>query len=152
MYTVVFSGVVVTLDQDLFDIIPATNKGLLLHALYLNQSSDVGDAEEEQLRIQVIRNHTTVGSGGTAPTPKPARPGDGAASFTARVNDDTLATSGTVDIVHADGFNVRAGYQIIWTPEMRIGCTADEVRLVVRLMADTDDALTMDGTLYVEEL
>jgi hypothetical protein len=152
MYTVQFTDVAVTLDQDFFDIVPATNKGIVLHALYLSQTSDVGDAEEEMLGIQVIRGILTVGSVGSAPTPAPLNPNDAASSFTARANDTTIATAGTPIILHSEAFNVRSGYQIIWTPEMRPACTAGETRLIVRLMADTTDSLTMNGTLYVEEL
>lgn len=152
MYTVQFSNIAVTALQDFFDVIPATNKGLVLHALYLSQSTEVGDAEEEMLRLQIIRGNTTVGSGGAAVTPAPLNPSSGASSFTARRNDTTIATGGTAVIIHSECFNVRTGYQIIWTPEMRPVGTQSETRMVVQLMANPADSITMNGTLYVEEL
>lgn len=155
MYVVQFGGVAVTAQQDFFAIVPAANKPIQVHALFLGQSTDAGDAEDEMLRIGVIRGHTSAGSGGGTFTPV-AEPNNTAAGFTARINDTTVASGGTGVTIHADTFNVRAGYPLILTPEMRrmwrLSSVTANNRLVVRLLKTPADSLTMSGTLYVEEL
>jgi hypothetical protein len=153
MYAVVFEGVSVTAGQDFFEIAPADDKPVLIHALFLDQISDVGDAQEEMLRYQVIRGHSTSGSGGTAPTPRAiSNNNTTAAGFAAEVNNTTIASAGTPLTLHAGAFNIRTGLAIILTPEMRWGCSQPSSRIVVRLMAAPSDAVTISGTLYVEEV
>jgi hypothetical protein len=150
-YTVSFGGVAVTAQQDLFYVAPADDKPCEIVGFFLGQSTEVGDAAEEFLRYAIIRGHTTVGSGGTAPTPRPVDRSGGAAGFTARVNDTTIASSGTGVTLHADTFNVRAGEKL-WIPE---GCWAEATQadgsIVVRLLSTPADSITFDGTLYVRE-
>ena len=151
MYTVEFENVAVTAAQDFFEILPAANKPCVIHALYLSQYSDVKDAEEEILRVRIIRGHTTSGSGGAAPTPRPADSNSTAAGFTAETNNTTIASAGTPVNLHSDYFNIRVGMQLIFTPEMRPRVQNANL-LVVRLLAAPADSLSMSGTLYVEEL
>jgi hypothetical protein len=150
-YTVQFEDVTVSAAQDLFSLVAATDKPIELVALEFAQNTELGDAAEEQLRIQVIRGHTTVGSGGTAPTPVPTSPGDTAAGFTSRVNDTTIASAGTAVNVLGTAFNVRVGYS--WGPvPFGMGVwTSGTSRLVVRLLAAPADALDMSGTATVIE-
>jgi hypothetical protein len=151
VYTVVFSAVSVSAAQDLFEITPASNKPIEIIGIELGQTSDSGDAQDEQLQISIIRGHTTSGSGGTAPTPQSLEPNDGAAGFTAEVNNTTVATTGTAVTLFTTAWNVRAGY-INWFPEyVRPSATSGNTTIVVRQTAPAD-ALTMSGTLYVAEL
>ncbi len=152
MYSVEFSKIAVTLDQDWFELTPADDKPIALHAVFLSQSSDTGDAAEEILDYQIIRGLATSGSGGGTSTPAPLNPIDTAAGFTCEVNNTTIATAGTPIETHSDSFNIRTGLQLVLTPEMRTIATQANTLLVVRLLADTADALTMSGTCYVEEL
>jgi len=150
VFTVEFEAVAVTAAQDFFEIDAAAGKPVKLLALFLSQSSDVGDAAEEILRWRVIRGHTTSGSGGSAPTPRPVNPSDAAAGFTAEVNNTTIASAGTAVNLHSDAFNIRTGLPFIPTPEMQLQ-TSEANLIVVRLMAAPTDSLTMSGTLYVAE-
>ena len=153
MYAVTFSNVAVSAIQDLFEIAPATNKPILIHSIYLSQSTDVGDAEEEMLRINIIRGHTASGSGGSTPTPAPLPSATGAAAgITAKANNTTVASAGTVVTLHAEAFNIRAGWQYIPTPEARPGCSAASSRIVVRLVAAPADSVNMSGTMIIEEM
>jgi hypothetical protein len=155
LYTVTFDNVTVTpagTDQDLFAFTPADDKPIAIHAIYLSQSSEIGDAMEELLRVSIIRGHATTGSGGTAPTPAPLQPIDAAAGFTARVNDTTIASAGTAVTLHAEAFNVRVGWVYLPIPEMRPVCTQAQTILVVRLLSTVADDISMSGTAYVEEL
>jgi hypothetical protein len=146
-YTIEFEAQTVATasgDVDLFEIGPASNKPIELVALELGQSSETGDAAEEQLRIRIIRGHTT-GSNGSAVTPRPFSPNDSAAGAACEVLGTTIASAGTAVNLLSATFNVRAGYQ--WGPQpngMGIWCANAEL-LVVRLMAAVADDLTMSG-------
>lgn len=151
VYTVEFEGVAVTAQVDFFEIVPNTAVPCAVHGILLSQSSDVGDAAEEILRIRFIRNHTTSGSGGAAPTPRPLLPADAAAAFAAETNNTTIASAGTPLNVLSHAFNIRTGLELFFPPELRIVVDGN-TRLVCRLMAAPADSLTMSGTLFVEEI
>jgi hypothetical protein len=153
IYYITFDEVAVTAQQDLFDVAPATNKPIYVHELKLSQSTEVGDAAEEQLHIRMVRGFATVGSGGGSATVARQLASDAAASFTARINDTTKAVvgGGVTDIVDTDSWNVRSGLPLIWTPETRIWVTAADTRIVVQLNTTPGDSVTMSGKLTVEE-
>lgn len=149
-YSVIFSAVAVSAAQDLFEITPADDKPVNILGLFIGQTSDAGDAADELLQVSVIRGFTTSGSGGSAATPAPLDNIDTAAGFTAEVNNTTVANTGTSVTLHTDTFNVRAGYQLWWTPETTPRATQANTTVVVRITAPAD-ALTMSATLYVQE-
>lgn len=151
LYTVEFENVAVAASQDLFQITCADDKPVSIHALFLGNISAEGDANEDYLRVRIIRGHTTTGSGGTSPTPVPVDPSSAAAGFTAQANNTTIASAGTAVNIHSDTFNVRVGMPLVFTPEIRPRATQASL-LVVRLMAAPDASTNMSGTLYVEEL
>jgi hypothetical protein len=156
-YTVTFVAVAVTATQDLFYIKPAADKPCIIEQFSVSNvggTADAGDAQEELLRIELIRlpATVTVGSGGTAPTPNPIAVNDAAAGFTARVNDTTVATtSGTAKTLLADGFNVRVPYLWLPVPEHRIPVSNAEA-VVVRLNLAPADSINLSGTITVREL
>ena len=152
VYSVNFENVAVTAAQDFFEISPADDKPVKLLGLFLSQSTELGDAAEEMLRVQILRGHSTVGSGGSAQTPVPVDPNDPAAGFAAKVNTTIASAAGTGVIIHSDTFNVRAGLQLFWTPETAPIARQGDTTIVVRLLANPADSITMGGTLYVEEL
>lgn len=149
-YSVVFSAVAVTAAQDIFEITPADDKPVNILGLFIGQSSDAGDAQDEMLQVSIIRGFTASGTGGSAATPAPLDNIDTAAGFTAEVNNTTVANTGTSVTLHTDTFNVRAGYQIWFPPECYPRATQANTTLVVRITAPAD-SLTMSGTLYVQE-
>jgi hypothetical protein len=157
LYTVTFTAVSVSAVQDLFYCKPAADKVCVLEAVYLANvggTADAGDAQEELLRVEMIRLPATVtaGSGGSAATPRPVLVNDSAAGFTARTNDTTVATtSGTPVTLHADGLNVRVPYVWMPPPEHRL-LVANAEALVVRLNLAPADAVNLSGTAYVREL
>ena len=148
MYSVVFEEVAVTAVQDFFEINAPADSVVILHSLEIAQSSDAGDAEDEQLSLLIHRGSTS-GSGGTTPTPAPINLGDAAFGGTTEVNNTAQSTEGT--ILHATAFNVRAGYFKEWTPETRIVISPSD-RLIIELQTAPADALTMSGTIYIEEI
>lgn len=154
MYAVTFENVAVTVAQDLFDIAPGDDKPCIIHAIYLSQSTELGDAQEEQLRIKLIRGFATVGSGGGAFTPVMLNEHNTASGATCRINDTTIAVvgAGVTDVLWAESFNLRSGWQYLPTPEMRPVVKQTSTRLVVQLVAAPADSVTMNGTLIMEEI
>jgi hypothetical protein len=154
MYTVSFTQQTLTNaggDFDLFEVTPADDIPLEIVGLVLAVTSEVGDAAEEILPIQIIRGHATTGNG-TSATPRPIDPKNAAASFTAETMGSTIASAGTGVTVYADALNVRAGLQV-WFPD---GCgprvTQADTTIVVRSSGTAADDATMSGTLFVREL
>lgn len=152
-YSVIFANTSVSVAVDLFQIKPADDKPCRILGMFLSQVGvgDVGDTSEELLNFSIVRGNTSDGSGGTAPTPQLIDPNDPAASFTARVLDTTQASAGTPVTLHSDGFNVRMQNPIILPENMRWSVTQAQTILAVRLVAAPADAITLTGTLYVEE-
>jgi hypothetical protein len=151
MYSIAFSDIAVTAQQDFFELLPATQKPIRLHACFISQISDVGDAAEEMLRVSIIRGHTTSGSGGASVTPGPLDSVDTAAGATCERNNTTIASAGTGLVLHSEAFNIRSGWVYVPTPECRPRCANASI-IVVRLLTTPADSLTMSGTLYFEEV
>ncbi len=138
-------------DYDLFELVAADDRPFELVALFLGNKSEVGDAQDEMLAISIITDYTTS-SNGTAATPRPLDPRDGAAGFTAEVVGATVATTGTPITVHVDTFNVRAGYQLILPEFMRPKIDQADTAMYIRMTTAAADDLTLSGTAYVREL
>jgi hypothetical protein len=150
-YSITFSAVAVSAAQDLFELSPADDKPVEIVGIELGQSSDSGDAADEQLQISIIRGHATSGSGGSSATAVPKQPADTAAGFAAEVNNTTVASTGTPVVLQTGCWNVRAGY-INWFPEGdRPIANQGQTTIVVRQTAPAD-AITMSGVLHVREL
>lgn len=154
-YAVSFSGVTVSAAQDLFELVAPGNAAarIRLHSLSVVQTSDVAAADSEVLRVTVKRSTSasTSGSGGSSATPVPLESGDPAATFAAEVNNTTQVTGGTTVTLCETGFNVLAGMD--WSlpiPPDRKPSAVNGERLVVSITAPAD-ALTMSGTVIVEE-
>jgi len=150
-YTVSFSATAVTAAVDLFELTPADDKPIEVYGIFVAQSSDFGDAQAEQIGFRVIRGHTTSGSGGGTPTPRPLNRSDTAAGFTAETCNTTAASAGTAIDLHADVINMQAGYGMFLPEGSEWSASQGDTTLVVRLIAAPADSLTISGTLYVRE-
>jgi hypothetical protein len=148
-----FENVAVSVAQDFFDVAPVDNKPVRLWGCWITQNNRKQDAQEEFLRIEIIRGFATVGAGGGTFTPVRQDTADAAAALTARINDTTRAVVGTgvTDVFWAEAFNDRAGWVWLPIPEMRPWCTSSDTRIVVALLAAPSAAMNMSGTLIVEE-
>lgn len=154
MYAVAFVGTEVTNAQDLFEVIAASGKAVVLHGLVISQESDATDANDAMLPIEVVRMTATVtsGTGGSTPTPVPLAPSDTAFAGTVdTLNTSGASTDGGSYRVLADAFNVRSGYQLWWPPEARPQCVGAQA-FVVRLPETPVSAITMSATIYFEEI
>lgn len=151
IYTAQFNGVVVTAQQDLFEIVAPSTAIVVIHELCLSQTTELGDAAEEQLLLLMKSGQTTTGSGGSAPAKVPLLVGDAASGATVAANNTTKATAGTIVTHHAWNWNVRVPFQMIWTPETR-PVLAPSRRGTVELATTPADSITMAGYLVWEEI
>jgi hypothetical protein len=142
-------------DYDLFELDAAADKPIEIVAVFIGNKSEVGDAQEEMVSYSISRftGGTFTSGNGTATTPVKIDSNDGAASFAAETVGATIATTtGTLEHVHQDTFNIRTGLQLILPPEMRPKCSgAANEAMVVRLRTALADDATVSGTLYVVE-
>lgn len=151
VYSVVIDNVAASVAQDLAEFLVGDDRPFEMVGYCLGQTSDVGDAQDENRLLKIVRGSTTSGSGGTAPTPQPLLPLSAAAGFTAEINNTTQGSSGTPVTLHAEVFNVRAGC-VQWFPE---GCrpSATQANTSLRVLIDAPaDSLSISGTFYLREL
>lgn len=157
IFSVPFENVAVSAAQDFFEIAPADDKPVRLLGFNVDNvggTADAGDSQEEFWRVAVVRGHSSSGSGGGTVT-SPHRiqgTGAGTASFTAEINNTTIASAGSPGTIVAMGINVRApGFY--WFPE-RVEPTASQADslIVVRLLSTPADSINLSGTLFVEEI
>jgi hypothetical protein len=151
LYTAVFNNVAITAIQDLFEIVAPADSIVILHDIHISQNSDVGDAAEEILRIELTSGHTTSGSGGSAPTAIPVDSGDSAFGGTVEANNTTQASGGTIVTHYVWDWNIRVGFDKVWTPETRPVLTPSR-RACLELPAAPADSITASGTITFEEI
>jgi hypothetical protein len=151
LYSAQFNGVAVTAQQDLFELVAPSDAVVVIHQILLSQTTEVGDTQEEGLSILVKRGATTSGSGGTTPALVALENGFTAAGSVVEANNTTKATAGTIVTLHADSWNVRSQLLILPTPELRLVLSPSQ-RLTVELATTPADSITMNGTLYFEEI
>lgn len=157
IYAVPYQGTITNAggDTDLLEVLPADDKPCKLRGWSIGQTSEVGDAAEEGVRISVIRMNATVtsGSGGSAVTPVPLDSADAAAGFSAECNNTTVATtSGTATVMHEFAWNERASPWDYWFPDERFCPKAKQGEgLFVRMQTTIADDMSGCVTFWVEE-
>lgn len=134
-------------DTDLIEISPASNKPVKLRRFFLGNSSigaDSGDAQEENLRISIIRLPATLtsGSGGSSPTITYPSSASGAVSATVEANNTTVATtSGTAATLYELSWNNRAPLEIVWYDDAFAPRVINGEGLVIRMQSTVTDDL-----------
>lgn len=159
IYAVPYTGTITTAgtDTDLFSFQPGDDKPIRLRGFRLSQISEVGDAQEEGLRIAVRRMTATytVGSGGAAITAAaPISESGGAVwGFTARGNDTTIGTtSGTNQVLDEIGWNERiTPYEWIYPDRDWCPFAVQTEALVICMHTTLADDMTGHFTAWIEE-
>jgi len=157
IYTVPYQGTITAAgtDSDLLEVLPADDKPVKLRGLLLSQSSEVGDTQEEGLRISIIRLPATVtsGSGGSAVTPVPMDSADVAAGAACEANNTTVATtSGTAVVVAELAWNERNSPYEMWFPDPAFAPKVKQGEgLVVRMQTTLADDMSGCFTFWIEE-
>lgn len=156
IYTVEFDDATVLNAEgavDYWQLIPGDDRPIAIIGIFLSMD-DVGDANEKNLRWQVIRGHATAGSGAEFATVVPRalnRGMSGQESFTASGNLDTIASTGTPHNLHTDRFNTRMGIREFLPEEAWWGASQADVHLTVRQLSTVDETKRVSSTLYVAE-
>lgn len=150
-----FKDVAVTAAQDFFEIAGPTDAVTIVHRVLLTQSTELGDAAEEQLKLTTNRGVGTVtsGSGGSTVTPQPISDGDTAYGGTVEANNTTIMAvgTGTLEELEAFAWNIRMPLDLIWTPETRPVISPGN-RWTIELEAAPADSVTVSGTIWFEEI
>lgn len=143
-----------TAATDVFECTPAADRAMIILGMSLCQTTDLGDANEEVLRIGIYTD-VTAGSTGTALTEQPFVNESGTAASTAAVvaNRGTASTGGT--LVGIIGWNVRIPLEWYPVPELRpkfSNIAAEGPVSSFRLLTAPGDSITVSGTLYWSEI
>lgn len=150
MYSIALSAVSYSAAGDFFELNPASGKPCVLH--YIRVSATASETAD-QVRVTIERNTGTFGSGtgGASATSVRMNLNDATSGATAEAGNTTGAT-GTYEIIHDEGVDVRAGFTYLPTPEMRpVFFNATSV-LVVRLKSAPAASTAFSGTLVYEEI
>lgn len=152
IYTINLSPTAIAVAADLIEITPADDLPVTILSTQVWQTSDFGDAQEEELTLSWVRGNTTSGSGGNtsvARAPKDGR--DAAASMTVETANTTAASSGTAVTPYSTGWNVRMPFERVFTPEEQIHADQGDTLLCLRLGGAPADSLTIGCCVTVRE-
>ena len=149
IFSATVNAVAVTAAQDVFSILAPGRGRVKIREVVLSQYTDFGDAASEILSVLVVRGYTTVGSGGTAVTPRNLDPAGGGAAASVRANDTTVATGGTAEILRATSWNIQSEWLYIPDQSERAILMPGQ-RLVVRTTLPAD-SITLNATMVFEE-
>ena len=131
-----------TAQIDIFEILASSTMPIQVMGFELGQPTEVGDAQEEQLRLILKRvtGAPTSGSGGATPTPQPTNPLGAAAGTAVETCNTTKLTGGTSATIAEFAWNVRT--PLLWRPipEEWIGLQVS-TRLVLELATTPADSI-----------
>jgi hypothetical protein len=152
-YRIPITSTAKTAAGDILEVLAPSTCGFDLIGFVLGQTTELGDAQAEQLPITYHRvtGAPTSGSGGNTVTPAPLSPGDAASGVTAESWNTTALTGGTNVDLGTSVMNVALGVQDIEIPEGRIRI-APSTRLMIKLGAAPADSVTFVGYATIEEL
>jgi len=150
IYSAPMDALAFTTATDVFEITPAADRPIIIMGFRLCQTTDLGDAQEEVLRIGYYED-VTAGSTGTSLTEVPYTNEAGSATVSAAVvsNRGTASTGGTLkDII---GWNIRVPLEYFPIPELRLKASnlaAEGPVSSFRLLSAPTDSITVSGCLY----
>lgn len=151
IYTVSFKNVTISAAQDLISLKGSTGKVCRARRAWLSMNdTTLQTAQGLRLNIKYASATITLGSGGSAPTPRPLDPGDSAASFTARANDTTPATtSGAFTDLNPDGGHNYGGFNLSFRDGPVFGLNEG---IVFELLSTVSGTCNYSGGVEVEEM
>ena len=143
-YTVTDDAVAVTGAVDIVEVTVGTDKPCILRLLEILQTTDLGDAAEEVIKIAVLRG-VTAGSGGTAATENGLNSADAPTAAAAATTFRTTASTGGTRI-WLFGWNIRIPQPWCPPPDLIAKVAADEDPYSFRLVSAPTDSLTCSMT------
>lgn len=152
VYNCHFTATAETLAIDLCELVAADDRPIKVIGFRLWQTSEVGDAQDEQLQVAWVRGNTTSGSGGSAAASGVGKLGtEPTSAFQFEAGNTTAASSGTAVTVYSSGWNVRAPMEVTLTEKQQFGTHQGLGLLVLRLSGAPVDSVTMGCSIDVEE-
>lgn len=150
-YNVPFEKITVSAVQDLISILGASGKMCRIIEVSLADVDATAPTNTNlALRCSLMTATVTPGSVGGSVTPLKFDLGDAAASFTARRNDTTQATTtGAKTTIREDGCNVFAGYSYMFPSPPPVGPSE---QFVFELITTPGASLVLSGNVVVEEM
>lgn len=150
-YLLQVQAIAQTAAQDLYEVLPADDKVTKFIGMELGQTTEFGDAQEEEYSLAIRRGNSTSGSGGTTPTVRSADKHDASGGFSAEANNTTKATTAGATFWNG-AWNLRISPAIWWWPD-NYGISAEQgdTTACVELIAAPADSVTVNQTLYVRE-
>jgi hypothetical protein len=138
---------------DIFTVTAPTNSRVAIRELRFAQTSDFGDAQAEILSLIFMVGSTSTAPAGTAITGTNVRTYTGTPTAGSSVTGPTttLASTSSATLLLADAYNVAAPYLYIPPPDMRFVLGRGQ-RFVARIATTPNDALTVNGTLTLQEI
>ena len=150
MYNLPLVRTAITVAVDFAEILTAATHICVIHAIELTQSTEIQDAQEEQIQLAWKSGQTTSGSGGnTGVTPIPVLLGDAAHGMTVETFNTTKATAGTIVTHKIWDWNLRVPFEKIFTPETRL-IIPPSTRATLELVAAPTDSVTFGGQIVLE--
>lgn len=143
----------ITTQVDIFEILAAANKPIALLGFSLFQTSEVGDAQEEQLELvlKYVTGAPTSGSGGGTSTFRPKAPNDGAAGATIETGNTTKLSGGTAVQWARFSWNVRG--ELTYVPFGKPFVCAPDEHVVLELAKTPGDQIDkIVGHVEISEL
>ncbi len=152
-YTIPIESTAATAAVDLWELLAPNDMSFALHYAELTQSTEAGDAQDEQLyaTIRYVTGSPSSGSGGSSVTPVALNPGSVASSITSEVMNTTQLSGGTNTVLFPISFNVRAGFQF-FPPPLLIPIFSPSTRCLIELESAPADSITFNGYAVVEEI
>jgi hypothetical protein len=153
-YSAPMDALAFTAATDVFECTPVVDRPAIIYGMQLGQTTDLGDANEEVLRIGLYID-VTAGSTGTALTEGPYgnESAQAAATMAVVANRGTPSTGGTlIDIIP---WNIRIPLFWFPIPELRVkfsNIAAEGPVSSFRLMSAPTDSITISGCLYWTEI
>lgn len=151
-YTVVFEAVAVSAAQDLVQVIGATGKILEIVRAWVGPTdTTLVTAQSISTRCRFLPATVSNGSGGSSPTPQPFDPGDSAASFSAKANSTSKATtSGTASVLSERGDHIYQGAEFNF-PDGRRPTVGPSESFVFELLSSVSGTVHLSGGVEVLE-
>ncbi len=153
IYTAAFAPTSQTATNDAWEFIAATLGMIGIRRVRLFQTSDVGDAEDEQILVTLKRGAgSTSGSGGTTVTPAPKDVGGVASSTLVEVRNTTIAVAGGGSLATVDLMVWKViGEGLLWVPADGEEWIVEPGGEFVINVAAPADALVQGGRVEFEE-
>lgn len=141
---------------DVFELLAASGKPLVLISFEIGQPTEIGDTQEEQLLLIMKRasGSFTSGSGGGTSTARPLTPNDTAAGATIETGNTTQVAVGSGALVTLAEFqwNLRSTLLHLPVPEERVTLAAGEALTLGLSGSPADSIGGIHGRLVFAEL